>query len=186
MYKVGCRMYKAIFLDRDGVINEVLTKRVQFVNTPNEFYLLYGVGEAIKLFNDLHFKVFVVTNQGGVGLGYMKEKTLLEIHDKMKKDLKEYGAYIDDIIYCVHKPNGGCNCRKPKPQMLFNLAKKHRVDLSQSYMVGDRKPDIEAGMLAGTKTVLIGKRNETTLADFNFSDLKSFANWLNIHQKTMI
>ena len=69
-------MEKAVFLDRDGVINEVLSKRVKFVNRPEDFYLLDGVGEAIKKINDLNYKVFVVTNQGGVGLGYMAEKSL--------------------------------------------------------------------------------------------------------------
>lgn len=171
-------MNKAIFLDRDGVINEVLTKKVRFVNSPKDFYLLNKVGEAIKRFNDLQFKVFVVTNQGGVGLGFMSEKALRDIHDKMKQDLKRDGAVIDDIIYCIHKPDAGCNCRKPKPQMLYDLAKKHNIDLSKSFMVGDRKPDIEAGILAGTKTVLVGERKETSEADYYFSNLYSFAKWL--------
>lgn len=167
-----------IFLDRDGVINEVLSQRVKFVNKPSDFYLLDGVGEAIKRFNDMRTKVFVVTNQGGIGLGYMKESALKAVHEKMKDDLAEFGAAIDDIAYCPHKPKAGCACRKPEPQMLVDLAEKHDIDLEASYMVGDREPDIEAGRKAGTKTVLIGGRDkDKAKADMYFSDLLSFAMW---------
>lgn len=172
-------MQVGIFLDRDGVINEVLTKRVKFVNKPSDLYLLEGVGEAIKLFNDHGYKVFVVTNQGGIGLGYMKEEALKRVHQKMRKDLAEYEAKVDDIAYCPHKPKAGCACRKPRPQMLFDLAEKHQVDLEKSYMVGDRDPDIEAGREAGAKTVLVGSREETSNeADYRFHDLLAFAKWL--------
>lgn len=170
-------MNGGIFLDRDGVINEVLSSRVTFVNNPAIFYLLDGVGEAIKLLNDAKWSVFVVTNQGGVGLGYMKESTLKAVHEKMKSDLATYGASITDIVYCPHKPQASCRCRKPKPEMLMRLAKKYRIDLKKSYMVGDRNPDIEAGKKAGTKTVLVGNRNEKAVADFYFTDLLAFSNW---------
>lgn len=171
-------MDKAIFLDRDGVINEVLSHRVKFVNKPEDFYLLEGVGEAIHKLNDLHYKVFVVTNQGGIGLGYMKEAALEDIHEKMKEDLSIFDAKIDDIAYCAHKPNDGCTCRKPEPEMIINLAKEHGIDFKKSYMVGDRAPDIEAGKLAGTTTVLIGTRKEKAHADLKFRDLLEFSNWL--------
>ncbi|GGA83405.1 D-glycero-alpha-D-manno-heptose-1,7-bisphosphate 7-phosphatase [Ornithinibacillus halotolerans] len=172
-------MKAGIFLDRDGVINEVLTKRVKFVNKPSDFYLLEKVGEAIKLLNDAEYKVFVVTNQGGIGLGYMKEKELERVHGKMKHELEKYGAFIDDIAYCPHKPHAGCACRKPEPQMIVDLAKRHDVNLENSYMVGDRDPDIEAGKAAGVKTVLVGKREKSnTNADMEFERLYDFAKWL--------
>lgn len=177
---------KAVFLDRDGVINEVLSKRVKFVNRPEDFYLLDGVGEAIKKINDLNYKVFVVTNQGGVGLGYMAEKSLQRIHEKMKSDLAKYGAKIHDIAYCPHKPKEGCRCRKPEPEMLLQLAKKYNVDLTKSYMVGDRKQDIEAGFKAGTFTVLVGSRDEQVNADFTFDDLLGFALWLENNDMTLL
>ncbi|SET54352.1 D-glycero-D-manno-heptose 1,7-bisphosphate phosphatase [Oceanobacillus limi] len=167
-----------IFLDRDGVINEVLSNRVKFVNKPKDFYLLDGVGEAIKKFNGAGYKVFVVTNQGGIGLGYMKETGLHAVHEQMAKDLEGYGAYVDDVSYCPHKPHAGCACRKPEPKMIIDLAKKHRIDIKRSYMVGDREPDIVAGKQAGTKTVLVGNRREEANADYYFSDLLSFSNWL--------
>ncbi|WP_047985729.1 D-glycero-alpha-D-manno-heptose-1,7-bisphosphate 7-phosphatase [Ornithinibacillus californiensis] len=172
-------MQAGIFLDRDGVINEVLSQRVKFVNKPSDFYLLDGVGEGVKLLNDAGYKVFVVTNQGGIGLGYMKETALGKVHQKMKDDLTEFGATVDDIAYCPHKPHAGCACRKPRPQMLLDLARKHNIDLHKSYMVGDRDPDIEAGKEAGTTTVLVGTREKTySEADMKFADLLSFAKWL--------
>ena len=169
---------KAVFLDRDGVINEVLSHRVKFVNKPKDFYLLNGVGEAIKKLNNLNYKVFVVTNQGGIGLGHMKETALEDIHVKMQQDLSLFDAKIDDIAYCPHKPNEGCICRKPKPEMILNLAKKHKIDLAKSYMIGDRAPDIEAGKEAGVKTVLVGIRKEQANADLKFRDLLEFSSWL--------
>lgn len=171
-------MKKAVFLDRDGVINEVLSDRVKFVNKPEQFHLLPGVGEAIKLFNDAGFPVFVVTNQGGIGLGYMTETQLQKIHDEMEKQLADSGAHIKDIAYCPHKPKANCSCRKPKPKMLTDLAEKHSVSLTESYMIGDRAPDIEAGKAAGTKTILVGKDKEEADADYYFADLFDAAKWI--------
>lgn len=171
-------MKKAIFLDRDGVINEVLSDRVKFVNTPADFHLLDGVGEAIRRLNEAAYQIFVVTNQGGIGLGYMKAEDLISIHEKMYADLAIYGAKIDDLMYCPHKPKAGCSCRKPHPQMLVQLAKKHKINVANSYMIGDRAPDMKAGQYAGTKTVLVGNRKEDVEADMSFPDLRAFSNWL--------
>src|SRR5699024_8157502 len=153
-------MPAGMFLDRDGVINEVLSKRVQFVNTPEDVYLLNGAGEAIRHFNEMGFKVFIVTNQGGIGLGYMSEADLYAVHDKIRADLAVYGAHIDDIAYCPHKPHEGCACRKPGAQMILTLAEKHHVELAKSYMIGDREVDVEAGRRAGLQTILVGSRTK--------------------------
>lgn len=169
-------MKKAVFLDRDGVINEVLTARVKFVNEPSQLYLLPGVVRAIKQLNQLFAYTFVVTNQGGVGLGYMKESTLQTIHEHMKKELRQQGAIIDEVVYCLHKPRAGCACRKPSGQLLEKLAEKYAVDLASSYMVGDTDTDIIAGKRAGTKTVFIGK--EDPLADAVCRDLLHAAEWI--------
>ncbi|WP_263706094.1 D-glycero-alpha-D-manno-heptose-1,7-bisphosphate 7-phosphatase [Shouchella tritolerans] len=172
-------MKQAVFLDRDGVINEVLSKRVKFVNDANDFHLLDGVAEAIRFFNKAGFLVFVVTNQGGIGLGYMKEKKLERIHEKMQADLKVLGAKIDDVAYCPHKPNEGCPCRKPKAYLLEKLAEKHHVDLSKSVMVGDREPDIRAGQKAGCQTVLVHARtNDDFQADARYPDLRAAVPWI--------
>ncbi|MFC3041137.1 D-glycero-alpha-D-manno-heptose-1,7-bisphosphate 7-phosphatase [Virgibacillus xinjiangensis] len=172
-------MDKAIFLDRDGVINEVLTDRVTFVNTPEDFHLLPGTGEAVQLLNAAGYKVFVVTNQGGVGLGFMAEEALREVHMKMQEVLRKENALIDDIAYCPHKPYANCACRKPKPQMILDLAEKHQVNLKESYMVGDREPDILAGRDAGVRTILVGNGDSGgVVADFVFPDLLAAAKWI--------
>ena len=169
-------MKRAVFLDRDGVINEVLTKRVKFVNNPKQLYFLPGVEEAIKSLNEHFDYVFVVTNQGGIGLGYMKEKQLHKIHDFMVAELKKKGATIHEVAYCPHKPKAGCECRKPNSKMIVDLGGKYNIDLEKSYMVGDTDTDIIAGKKAGTKTVFLGKRDP--LADAVFPNLKEAAQWI--------
>ncbi|MFC4765833.1 D-glycero-alpha-D-manno-heptose-1,7-bisphosphate 7-phosphatase [Effusibacillus consociatus] len=144
---------KAVFLDRDGVIND----HVRPVNGPDDLILFPGVGQSIKRLQDAGYKVFVVTNQGGVGLGYMTEEDLQQVHNKMLHEISRDGAEIDDIRYCAHKPRAGCACRKPEPGMIHDLAEKYNIDLKQSFMVGDRDFDIQAGRRAGTRTIFIGK-----------------------------
>lgn len=169
-------MKTAVFLDRDGVINEVLTKRVKFVNKPKDLYFLPGVPEAIRQLNKHFDYIFVVTNQGGVGLGFMKESQLQKVHEHMIKELKKQGATIHDVAYCPHKPKAGCPCRKPGSKMIEDLADKYNIDLSKSYMVGDTDTDIQAGKKAGTKTVYIGESDP--LADAIFPNLLSAAQWI--------
>lgn len=172
-------MQKAVFLDRDGVINEVLNHRVKFVNRPEDLHLLEGVEQAIRQFNEEGWKVCIVTNQGGVGLGYMTEGELGEIHDRLVDLLEASGARVDDIAYCPHKPHEGCACRKPEAGMILELAEAHNISLGESYMVGDREPDVQAGRNAGTRTVFIGNRKDKKIdADHHFRDLISFSNWL--------
>lgn len=167
-------MAKAVFLDRDGVINDNVNKHV---NNPDELFLFPGVGPAIRQLKEAGFLVFVVTNQGGVGLGYMKEEMLRTIHDKMETELLQDGAVLDEIAYCAHKPRAGCACRKPEPGMIFRLAERHKVDLKHSYMVGDRDTDIYAGQKAGTKTVFIGS-TKFPQADYSAPNLADAAAWI--------
>ncbi|WP_301110185.1 HAD family hydrolase [Sporosarcina sp.] len=169
-------MKKAVFLDRDGVINEVLTDRVKFVNRPNQLYFLPNTAKAIRLLNEVFDYVFVVTNQGGVGLGFMKESQLQDIHKHMIDELLKEGAVIHEAVYCPHKPKSGCACRKPNSKLLEDLAKKYHVELSSSYMVGDTDTDIIAGKKAGTRTVFIGESDE--IADAVRPDLFRAAEWI--------
>ncbi|WP_442596079.1 D-glycero-alpha-D-manno-heptose-1,7-bisphosphate 7-phosphatase [Neobacillus sp. D3-1R] len=164
-------MKQAIFLDRDGVINEVLSHRVKFVNKPEHLYLLEGAAEAIAEFTKADYDVFVVTNQGGVGLGFLKEKELHRIHERLCELVGEKGGKLKEITYCPHKPKAGCECRKPNAGLLLDLAKKYDIDLKRSVMVGDHERDIEAGKKAGCKTVFIG--NEETSADQKADSLLS-------------
>ena len=135
----------AIFLDRDGTINE----EMGYINHEERFVLFPFVAESIRVFNDLGFLVIVVTNQSGVARGYFSEKLLIRIHDRMKNSLINQGARIDAIYYCPHHPVEGkgkykqeCNCRKPRPGMIETAVNDFHVDLSRSYMIGDRYKDI--------------------------------------------
>lgn len=167
---------RAVLLDRDGVINEVLTERVKFVNEPNQFYFLPGVEEAIKSLNEYFDYVFVVTNQGGIGLGYMKERQLNKVHDYMVAELEKKGATIHEVAYCPHKPKAGCECRKPNSKMILDLGEKYKINFEKSYMVGDTDTDIQAGKKAGTRTVFIGESDP--LADAVYPNLKEAAQWI--------
>lgn len=142
---------KAIFLDRDGVIN----RDVPYCSCPEDFELLPGVIEGILLLNKNGFKVVVVTNQSGVSRGYFTENMLAKIHEKMQHEFAIHGAHIDAIYYCPHHPDDNCTCRKPSASMLFKAASHFNIDLNQSYVIGDSAIDIEMGRKAGCKTFLI-------------------------------
>lgn len=153
---------KAVFLDRDGTIN----KYVGFLRNIEEFELIDGVSKAIKKINASGYLAIVVTNQPVISRGEVTFSQLEEIHNKMETELGLEGAYIDGLYYCPHHPHKGyegevvelkidCDCRKPKPGMLFKAAEDFNIDLSQSYMIGDGENDVKAGLAAGCKTVLI-------------------------------
>ncbi|OLA55526.1 MAG: D,D-heptose 1,7-bisphosphate phosphatase [Roseburia intestinalis] len=154
---------KALFLDRDGTIN----KYVGFLTDINEFELLDGVADAIQMINESGYLAIVVTNQPVIARGEVSVGELQEIHNKMETLLGQSGAYIDDIFYCPHHPHKGyegerpeykieCECRKPKPGMLFAAAEKYNIDLRESWMIGDGENDIEAGRNAGCKVCSVG------------------------------
>lgn len=168
-------MKRAVILDRDGVIND--NSKIINVNKPEQFHLFPHAAEAIALLNHAGFTVVVATNQGGVGLGYMTEDDLNRIHAYMCELLSQQGAVIDGIAACTHAPHAGCKCRKPEPGMLFNLAEQHQFNLSQSYMVGDRVSDIEAGRAAGCKTVFLGNPADSG-ADTTFPGILPAAEWI--------
>jgi len=125
-------VHKAVFLDRDGTI----AKDVPYCSRPEDFELLPGVAEGIKLLNERGFKVVIITNQSGIARGYFTEGMLASIHDKMQKELAKHGAHVDAIYYCPHHPDNNCECRKPKPKMVLQAAIDLDIDLSQSYVIG--------------------------------------------------
>lgn len=96
----------------------------------------------------------------------------------MKADIEREGGKIEEFACCIHKPHEGCSCRKPEAGMLLSLADKHKIDLSKSYMIGDREPDIAAGRKAGCTTVLISKKDTEKIADFHFPSLYKAARWI--------
>ena len=135
----------AIFLDRDGTINE----EMGYINHLDRFIVFPYVAESIKIFNKLGFKVVVVTNQSGVARGYFSESLVNKLHEILKNKMKQEGAKIDAIYYCPHHPKEGqqkykidCTCRKPKPGMILKAIEEHKIDINKSYMIGDRYKDI--------------------------------------------
>jgi D-glycero-D-manno-heptose 1,7-bisphosphate phosphatase len=162
-------VHRAVFLDRDGVINEIVyypdAGRIDSPFNVAQFKLLPQVGEAIALINAMGMKAVVVSNQPGIARNNFPEKTLEEIDRRMTQDLAARGAHVDAIYYCRHHPEGtnreyavDCDCRKPRPGLLLQAAREMDIDLSASYMVGDGLTDIQAGRNAGCKTILVGRK----------------------------
>lgn len=171
---------KAVFLDRDGTINEY----VGFLRDIDEFKLIDGVTDAIRKINQSGYLAIVVSNQPVIARGEVSLEELQEIHNKMETLFGQEGVYIDAIYYCPHHPDKGfegerpeykmeCECRKPKPGMLLEAAKKYNIDLGQSWMIGDSKNDIEAGKAAGCQVAYIGKED---LGVQSYSDLLEVIN----------
>lgn len=161
---------KAIFLDRDGTINENMDIHPSVKN----FNLLPGVAEAIRKINETHYLAVVVTNQPMIAKGFLTFQELENIHKKMETLLGNERAYLDRIYFCPHHPEKGfagelpelkvdCDCRKPKPGMLLQAARDLNIDLTNSWMIGDNLSDIEAGRRAGCNSILLNK-------DFNLLD----------------
>jgi histidinol-phosphate phosphatase family protein len=143
---------KAIFLDRDGVIN---INRSDYVKSWDEFVFLPDAKRAVKLVNESDFILIIITNQSPIGRGIFNTSTLDEIHGKMLHEFAEVGCNITAIYYCPHKPDDGCSCRKPQPGLILKAAADFDIDLSRSWMVGDSDSDIEAGKRAGCKTAKV-------------------------------
>ncbi len=148
----------AVFLDRDGTINE----QMGYINHSSRFILLPGVAEAIARLNDQGIPVVVVTNQSGLARGYFPAELLDEVHDKMKQQLAQKGAHIDGLYICPHHPEAKeeqyrqtCNCRKPKTGLLEQAATELNIDLTRSFMVGDRWSDLKCGVRVGATSILV-------------------------------
>lgn len=153
---------KAVFLDRDGTIN----KYVGFLTDIDQFELVEGAAEAIRLINESGYLAIVVSNQPVIARGEVTTDELSLIHDKMETLLGAEGAYIDGLYYCPHHPDSGfygevkelkiiCSCRKPKPGMILEAAKRFNIDLTTSWMIGDSENDIRCGKASGCYTALI-------------------------------
>ncbi len=145
---------KAIFLDRDGVINKK-PPRGEYVKSWKEFEFLPGTIEALRILCQRDYDIFIVTNQAGIGRGLMDINDLELIHQKMIEELKKNGVDIRGIYYCSHEMNENCQCRKPKPGLLLRAAKEHNLDLTRAVFVGDDNRDLAAGNQVGCKVILI-------------------------------
>lgn len=149
---------RAVFLDRDGTIN---VER-QFLHRPEEFHFIPGAAQAIRLLNDAGYRVIVVTNQSGIARGYFDEAAVNRLHRYIDGELTRFGASIDAYYFCPHHPeysiddNGKtCGCRKPLAGMLFKAAADFSLDLSASFIIGDKLADVQAGINAGCRPFLV-------------------------------
>ena len=159
---------KAIFLDRD----DTLIEDPGYISDPDQVKLLDGVPEALIQLKKLGFKLIVVSNQSGVARGIVTEKKLEKIHDRLKQLLAEKQASLDKIYYCPYHPDGivqkyrkESNCRKPNPGMLLRAYAEMKIDLEQSWCIGNSMRDVEAGAKAGCKTILVDVPNRSKSED---------------------
>jgi D-glycero-D-manno-heptose 1,7-bisphosphate phosphatase len=161
-------MEKAIFLDRDGVVNEMIYYPEHGILdspfTAGQFRLIPGAAEGIKAFREMGFKVIIVSNQPGVAKRNYTEETFERIREKMRRELAKKGTALDGEFYCLHHPQAKvarlkevCDCRKPAPGLLLEAAEAMNLDLKKSWMIGDGLTDIQAGKKAGCRTILLGK-----------------------------
>lgn len=154
---------KLVILDRDGVINFDST---QFIKTPDEWTPIPGSLEAIALLNQSGFRVALATNQSGISRGLLDMATLNAIHDKMHRALAQFGGRIDALFYCPHTADMDCNCRKPKPGMLEEIARRFATNLQGVPSVGDSLRDLEASATVGARPILVRTgKGEATIAN---------------------
>lgn len=182
------RMEKAVFLDRDGAIIE----DIGYLHEHNKIKFLPRVSEAIRLLNKNEFKVIVITNQSGVARGYFTEEIVKEINRCVQELLAKQGAFVDKIYYCPHHIEGiipkykkKCLCRKPSPGMIEEAAREFSIDLKNSFVIGDKISDIEAGHRARCWTILLADKNsphrdgrDTLMCDYTALDLYEAVKWI--------
>ncbi|MDH3504980.1 MAG: HAD-IIIA family hydrolase [Nitrospirota bacterium] len=141
----------AVFLDRDGTLNHDRG----YVTSPEQLVLFPGVPEAIARLNHLGVMVLLVTNQSAIGRGMMTIEGLELIHERLAELIRPYGASIDGIFFCPHRPQDGCGCRKPKAGLIDQAVNRFALDLSQCYLVGDKRSDLEVAQTVSVPGVLV-------------------------------
>ena len=175
----------AVFLDRDGTINE----EKEYPDRLDQISVFPQAAPAIRRLNEAGLKVVVVTNQSGVGRGYFPLAFVHEVHQYLNQHLAAAGARLDGLYVCPHHPDEGCPCRKPKPELLLRAARDLDLDLTHSYLVGDRYQDLETAANAGVKGILVltgyGREEYESLRDkakvapvYVAQDLADAAAWI--------
>ena len=147
---------RAIFLDRDGTINE----DPGYLSDPSQLKLFPGVANALARLKKAGYLLIVVSNQSGVARGLIDPKMLPQIHAQLDQLLEPSGARIDSYQLCLHHPNDHCACRKPEPKLLLDSAQEFNIDLKKSYMVGDKFSDVEVGVRAGCRGSILVRTGE--------------------------
>lgn len=178
-------MEKVVFLDRDGTINK--GPLAEYVTSKKEFEFIPGAVEALRLLFKAGYKIFIISNQQGVGKGVFSRETLDEITEEMLEAMEKKGAKIDGVYYCTHKEEENCLCRKPKTGLIGEAIKGLEVDLKEAFFIGDTERDIKTGKAAGCKTILTlsGKTKSSDAPktwqakpDYLFDDLKEAAQFI--------
>jgi len=152
-------MLPAIFLDRDGVINQ---ERKDYVKKLDEFIILDKTSDAINIIKNHGFLVIIITNQSPINRKLLSVETLNKIHEKLQSYLERYDTSFDGVYFCPHTPSENCECRKPKPGLILQAVIDFQIDLSESYMIGNSETDIHAAKNAGCKGILL-KKDQTLL-----------------------
>lgn len=176
---------KGIFLDRDGVINRY-PGDTKYVTSWKEFSFLPRAKSAITKLHKNKFKIFVISNQAGVGKGIFSKKELDFITKNMLKGIAESGGKIDKVFYCTHRNEENCSCRKPKAGLIKFALKKYPVDIKNSFFIGDTIRDVITAKAAGCKSILIfsgkeklsNRKNWEEKPDFVFKDLWEAAEFI--------
>ncbi len=172
---------RAVFLDRDGVLME----DANYVGNVERVVVIAGAGEALRRLQTAGYRLLVVTNQSGVGRGYFSREAVEQIHAHLNAEFGQAGVRVDRYYVCPHHPEDNCDCRKPKPKSLHDAAREFGLDLTQCFMVGDRPSDIQAGINAGTRTVLVltgvgreTRANAEARPDHVAADISAAAAWI--------
>jgi len=179
-------MSDVIILDRDGVINH---DSDDYIKSPDEWIPIDGSLDAIAALIQAGYRIAVATNQSGLARGYFDIATLDAMHDKLHGLLAQRGVRIDGIFYCPHGPDDHCDCRKPKPGLLYQIRDKLDIDLVDTLFVGDSMGDVQAARTVGARPVLVrtgkGERTLAKLGDHPdlpvYDDLESFTRELLSH-----
>jgi rfaE bifunctional protein nucleotidyltransferase chain/domain len=172
--KITYERLPAVFVDRDGTVNE----HVEYLSDPALFKEIPGSFAALKAMRDLGYRIIIVTNQPGIGLGYFSKEDLFAVNREMMRQSSAIGCFIDKIYFCPHSKGDSCQCRKPNPYFIERAVREMNVDLSKSFVIGDMTSDIQLGKNAGCGTILVrtGRAGEDALysatADVVVSDLR--------------
>ena len=161
-------MQKALFLDRDGIINI----DHGYVSRIEDFEFVTGIFPFIQLFIDAGYLVFIVTNQSGIGRGYYSEKNFTQLSAWMLNEFEKQNIHIENVYYCPHSPEEKCYCRKPQAGMIQEALKTYDINLSDSWMVGDKSSDIELAFNAGIKNSIFISSKTNHLATYSFHTIE--------------
>jgi len=141
-----------VFFDRDGVLTR---ERQDYVKTPEELEILPDIATPLREIQKRGFRVVIITNQSVIGRGLTTHDEMSRIHDKLRMELARLGCKIDGIYYCPHRPDEGCDCRKPEPGLILKASRELGIDTARSWMIGDKEIDLEAARRAGCRGIRV-------------------------------